>query len=332
MQKYGGDPDVPNLDALKQKFVFRDFPHFIDTWIWKNGFLRTYEDFTFIAEAVARDLASQNVRYVEAFYSPSDFRASRPAYAGTDIGHPHRPRPRARDRNRPRRRSRSRFRTGKRRSQLAEFREVHELGVIGIGIGGSEQLHPPEPFADVYERARELGFHTSAHAGEAAGAESVWGAIRALHVERIGHGTRADEDPALLDYLAKHAIPLEMCPLSNVRTGVVESIEKHPVRRYFKRGILVTVNTDDPKMFGNRWRRSTRCSKRNSVSRPMKSVRSFSTASARRGCPKRANKHLSQNSQPIPRGESCKQDSQDVLSSRKSKASRDTHPLILSKR
>ena len=74
MQKDGGDPAVPNLEALKQKFVFRDFPHFIDTWIWKNGFLRTYEDFTFIAEAVARDLASQNVRYVEAFYSPSDFR------------------------------------------------------------------------------------------------------------------------------------------------------------------------------------------------------------------------------------------------------------------
>jgi adenosine deaminase len=96
-----------------------------------------------------------------------------------------------------------------------------------------------------------LGFHITAHAGEAAGAASVWGALQALHAERIGHGTRAEEDPVLLDYLAAHAIPLEMCPLSNVRTGVVQSLREHPVRRYFERGILVTINTDDPRMFGN---------------------------------------------------------------------------------
>ena len=160
----------------------------------KPVFCATYEDFTFIAEAVARDLASQNVRYVEAFYSPSDFSASRITPAGIDNGHPHRPRPCARNRGRPRRRPRPRLRPGKRHDPLAELHEVRDLGVIGIGIGGSEQLHPPEPFADVYEKARRLGFHTSAHAGEAAGAESIWGAIRALRVERIGHGTRAEED------------------------------------------------------------------------------------------------------------------------------------------
>ena len=71
--KYGGDPSIPDLEALKRRFTYRDFPQFIDTWIWKNRFLREYEDFTFIAEAVARDLARQNIRYVEAFYSPSDF-------------------------------------------------------------------------------------------------------------------------------------------------------------------------------------------------------------------------------------------------------------------
>ena len=251
VQKYGGDPTVPDLAALKQRFVFRDFPHFIDTWIWKNQFLREYEDFTFIAEAVARDLASQNVRYVEAFYSPPDF-----------ARHGLRPQPLT-----------AAIRTGLDRvpeievalvadlvrdfgpenaaRTLSELRDVRDLGVIGIGIGGSEQHYPPEPFADVYDEARKLGFHTGAHAGEAAGAESIWGAIRPLRVERIGHGTRAEEDPALLDYLAEHAVPLEMCPLSNVRTGVVESIEKHPARRYFERGIIVTINTDDPKMFGN---------------------------------------------------------------------------------
>ena len=72
--KYGGDPSVPDQEALIRKFAYRDFRHFIETWNWKNGFLREYEDFTIIAEAVARDLARQNVRYVEAFYSPPDFR------------------------------------------------------------------------------------------------------------------------------------------------------------------------------------------------------------------------------------------------------------------
>ena len=220
-------------------------------WISKNGFLREYADFTFIAEAVARDLAHQNIRYAEVFFSPPDFarhglqpqKLTEAIRAGLDrvseieialiadlvrdLG------------------------AARATITLAEINEVRDLGVIGIGIGGSEQAFPPEPFAPVYERARQLGFHTSAHAGEAAGAASVWGALRALRVERIGHGTRAEEDSALLDYLAAQRIPLEMCPLSNVRTGVVLSLEQHPVRRYFERGIVVTINTDDPKMFGN---------------------------------------------------------------------------------
>ncbi len=123
--------------------------------------------------------------------------------------------------------------------------------MIGIGIGGSEDEFPPEPFASVFARARDLGFHTNAHAGEAAGAASIWGAVRRLGVERIGHGTRAEEDPALLDHLAEHRIAIEMCPLSNLRTGVTESLAQHPIARYFERGLVVTVNTDDPKMFGN---------------------------------------------------------------------------------
>jgi adenosine deaminase len=134
---------------------------------------------------------------------------------------------------------------------LAEVAEVKDYGVIGIGIGGSEHDFPPEPFQQVYRQARKQGFCTSAHAGEAAGPESVWGAIRALKVDRIGHGTRAGEDQALLDYLVEKQIPIEMCPISNLRTGVVASIAQHPIREFFERGLLVTVNTDDPKMFGN---------------------------------------------------------------------------------
>ena len=251
IQKYGGDPAVPDRQALMGKFAYRDFPDFIDTWIWKNRFLREYEDFTSIAEAVARDLAHQNVRYAEAHYSPSDFRhrvlETQPLTAAIRRGLDRVPEIEVglvadlvRD---------SELSTAAR--TLAQVREVRDLGVIGVGLGGSEQAFPPEPFAVLFEQARQHGLHTSAHAGEAAGAESVWGAIRSLRAERLGHGTRAEEDPALVDYLAEHRIPVELCPISNVRTNVVPSIDAHPVRRYFERGLLVTINTDDPKMFGN---------------------------------------------------------------------------------
>jgi adenosine deaminase len=251
VQKYGGDPAVPSLDSLQDKFQYQDFPHFIETWVWKNRFLRQYEDFTFIAEAVARDLARQNIRYVEAFYSPPDFYRSslqtqpltEAIRAGlgrvpevevnliADLVRNYGPLQGART--------------------LAEVNEVKSLGVIGIGIGGSEQDFPPDPYNDLFENARRLGFHTTAHAGEAAGPASVWGAIRSLHVERIGHATRSVEDPALVAYLAEKQIPLELCPLSNCRTGVVPSIKAHPVRQFFDQGLLITINSDDPKMFNN---------------------------------------------------------------------------------
>lgn len=248
--KYGGDPDLPDLDALRARYRYRDFAHFIATWLWQASYIREYEDFTLIAEAVARNLADRNIRYVEAFFSPPDFhrhgletaRIAEAVREGLD---------RVPETNvalvadlvrnyGPKNAERT----------LSELAEAADLGVIGIGIGGSEERYPPEPFARVFERARELGFRTSAHAGEVAGAASVWGAVRALRVDRIGHATRAHEDERLLDYLASSGLPLEMCPLSNVRTGAVSSLKAHPVRPYFDRGLLVTVNTDDPTMFG----------------------------------------------------------------------------------
>ena len=259
IRKYGGNPAAPDPLALARLFEYRDFEHFVEIWDWKNGFLREYDDFTLIAEAAARDWALQNIRYVEAFFSPPDF--ARHGLKAQKIAEA--------------------IRAGLSRVKqvdvalvadlvrdsgpeeafltLSEIHEVRSLGVIGIGIGGSEQKFPPELFEAVFERARELGFRTSAHAGEAAGAASVWGAIRALRVDRVGHGTRAEEDPSLLDFLAERRIPLEMCPLSNVRTGVVPSIARHPIRRYFERGLVVTVNSDDPKMFGNSLAQEYRC-------------------------------------------------------------------------
>jgi len=251
VQKYGTDSSVTDIDALKRKFQYKDFPHFIETWVWKNQFLREYDDFTFIAEAVANHLASQNIRYAEVFYSPLPF-----ALNGL----------------KPQKLTEA-VRTGLARVKQVEIslimdfsrdsgvddaeknlpavKEIKELGVIGVGLGGSEQKYPPELYTEIYEKARQMGFHTGAHAGEAAGPESIWGAIRSLKVERIGHGTRAIEDKGLMEYLALTQLPLECCPLSNVRTGVVKSIELHPVKKFFDAGLRVTVNTDDPAMFGN---------------------------------------------------------------------------------
>jgi adenosine deaminase len=251
VEKYGGDSSVPTLNHLKEKFIFRDFPHFIDTWVWKNQFLREYADFTFIAEAVAHDLAGQNIRYAEIFFSPPDFHRyglstqglAEAIWAGIsrvpeieialvpDV---------VRD-----------FGPQKAAVTLAEINEAREYGIIGIGLGGSEHNHPPEPYREVYAQARKMGFYTSVHAGEAAGPTSVWGAIQVLQPDRIGHGTRVGEDPLLIEYLVERQIPIEMCPISNVCTGVVGQLVNHPIRSYFERGLCLTVNTDDPKMFGN---------------------------------------------------------------------------------
>jgi adenosine deaminase len=134
---------------------------------------------------------------------------------------------------------------------LNALNEVRNQGVIGIGLGGSEQNFPAQLFKPIFAKARQLWFHTTAHAGEAAGAESVWAALESLRVERIGHGIRAIEDNELVRTLAEIHMPLEVCPLSNVCTGVVKSISEHPIRKLYERGVTVTINTDDPKMFGN---------------------------------------------------------------------------------
>jgi adenosine deaminase len=252
IQKYGGDPDVPDLNALKKRFEYRDFRQFVEAWVWKNRFLREYEDFTLIARAAAEDLAAQNIVYAEMFYSPSLFKkhrglsvqeTTRAVDKGLRSVHGIEVRlicDLVRD-----------YGPDYEMEILHELNEVKELGIIGIGIGGTEPDYPPGPFAGLFERARTFGFKTTAHAGEAASAESIWGAINSLKVNRIGHGTRAYEDEKLVDYLAEQQIPLEMCPISNVKTGSVKSMKEHPIRKYFDRGLLVTANTDDPKMFGN---------------------------------------------------------------------------------
>jgi adenosine deaminase len=122
-------------------------------------------------------------------------------------------------------------------------------GVVSYGIGGDEVRGPAEWFGSVYQFARAHGLRLTAHAGEAAGPESVWNALR-IGAERIGHGFRAIEDPVLVRHLRDRRIPLEVCIWSNVATRCIERIEDHPVRRLFDAGVPITLNTDDPGMFG----------------------------------------------------------------------------------
>jgi adenosine deaminase len=129
---------------------------------------------------------------------------------------------------------------------------IEEKGdnIISIDIGGTEADFPPEPYAPIYRRAKEMGLHLSAHAGEAAGPESIWSAVKSLCVERIGHGVAARQDPELMTLLSERSITIEACPVSNVRTGAIPSLRDHPIREFQDMGITVTVNSDDPSMFG----------------------------------------------------------------------------------
>jgi len=249
IQKYGGDPSIPNVAALAKRFEYKNFPGFIEAWSWRNKFLRNYEDFTHISEFTARDMADQNIRYAEVFFSPSLL-----VRYGLDV----------QELTYAVRKGLSRvpeieialiadlvrdYGPVLEMTTLKALNEVKDCGIIGIGIGGSEHAYPSEPFELLYREARNMGFRTNAHAGEASGTQSVWGAINKLCVNRIGHGTCVYEDPELMDYIADNEIPIELCPMSNVRTGAVKSIKEHPIRKYFEHGLIISVNTDDPKMF-----------------------------------------------------------------------------------
>jgi adenosine deaminase/aminodeoxyfutalosine deaminase len=132
---------------------------------------------------------------------------------------------------------------------FAKAAELRDCNVIGIGIGGDERRGPAEWFKDLYAKAADQGLRLTVHAGESAGPESIWSAVRDLKAERIGHGLTAVHDPALMDYLAEKQIPVEICLSSNLRTGCCTSLAEHPLPKYLERGMLVTLNTDDPEMF-----------------------------------------------------------------------------------
>jgi len=254
IQKRGKDNSLKNLGDLKKRLVYSNFTQFIKVWLWKNSFITEYEDFEELAYQVLQSLSQQNVKYVEAFYSPRDFtfrnkklsacgitesliKGKKKAFDDfgirseliVDLGRDYGPR------------------MGM--GLVKELAVYLGLGLIGIGLGGSEKLFPAGLFTKVYREARNRGFRLTAHAGEAAGAKSIWAALDKLETERIGHGLRAYEDPRLIDYLKERQIPLEVCVVSNIKTQVCKTFKEHPIRNYFQDGLMVTINSDDPTMF-----------------------------------------------------------------------------------
>ncbi len=133
--------------------------------------------------------------------------------------------------------------------KAAEMRSEHP-SIIGIGIGGDERRTGAEPFRELYAEAREAGLRLTAHGGETVGPEGIWGAIN-IGAERIGHALSAIDDPELMAVLAERQIPLELCVTSNLRTASCPSPAEHPLRSYFDAGLMVTLNSDDPELFGS---------------------------------------------------------------------------------
>ncbi|MEC3997481.1 adenosine deaminase [Actinacidiphila sp. DG2A-62] len=239
--------------ALVDYFTFRDFAHFIQVYLSVVDLIRDAEDVRLLTFEVARDMARQNIRYAELTVTP---------YSSTRRGIPEQAFMEAIED--ARKAAESELGVALRwcfdipgEAGLASAEETAHLaldlrpeGLVSFGLGGPEIGVPRPQFKPFFDRARAEGLHSVPHAGETTGPQTIWDALLELGAERIGHGTSAVRDPRLLEYLAEHRIPLEVCPTSNIATRAVATLEEHPIRRMVEAGVPVTVNSDDPPMFG----------------------------------------------------------------------------------
>jgi adenosine deaminase len=231
---------------------FEGFLDFIDNYIEACALLSTPEDFRRVAEEFCADLAANGVRYAEAVFSPSNHAARlgdwfgpiEAVLDGLEAGR------RAhgvqvqlcpdlvRD-NGPEDAERT----------LEVATKFAGRGVVALNAAGSERA-PVAAFAPMFRRAKDAGLRSVPHAGEWAGPQNVWDTLAMYEPDRIGHGVRAIDDPRLVEELASIGIPLEVSPVSNVATGVYPSLAEHPFLRLREAGVVVTLNSDDPSMFG----------------------------------------------------------------------------------
>ncbi len=253
-----------NVDELKKWFTFSDFSHFIVVYLTIQDLLRTPEDFALIAYENGADMAAQNIRYRELTVTPythTDFQNKLPIEAVLEGLADGRSRAKRdfnvemrwvfdvpRNLSFPQRDGQT-YDPRPAEKTLAYALQGRDFGVVGFGLGGNEVNAPPEPFAHAFASAKAEGLLSVPHAGETVGPASVWGALRDLQADRLGHGVRAIEDPNLLDVLRERQIPLEINPTSNTCLHIYPDMAAHPFRQLDELGLLVTINSDDPPLF-----------------------------------------------------------------------------------
>ena len=241
------DPSLTR-EEIAAATSYSDFAGFLKSFVWVNQRLRKPEDYARVARRLFERLASEGVSYAEVTLSAGVVLWKQQPFAPVFDAV-------------AREAARSPIAVRWILDAIRQFgaetaAPVFDLaaeragdGVVAVGIGGDEERGPARWFADLFREARDRGLHLTCHAGETTGPASVWEALE-IGAERIGHGIRSIEDPALVAQLAERQIPLEVCITSNVRTGAVASLAAHPVRRLFDAGVPIVLNTDDPALFG----------------------------------------------------------------------------------
>jgi adenine deaminase len=242
----------PSVEALRQAYQFRNLQDFLNIYYQGMAVLNTEQDFYDLAWAYLERARADNVRHVEMFFDPQGH-TSRGVPFSTVVEGLHRAI------------SDARRELGVQAGLIMCFlRHLDEADaertldsalafkdrIVGVGLDSSETGHPPSKFKHVFNRARDAGFFLSAHAGEEGPPSYVWEALDVLGVARIDHGNRSLEDETLVERLARDQVPLTMCPLSNLRLRVIDDLMHHPLRRMMDKGLIVTVNSDDPAYFG----------------------------------------------------------------------------------
>ncbi len=239
------------LEEIRPLYQYQDFIGFLMAFKTITEDLRTVDDYDLITYRLLESLKAQNVLHAEVYVSVGVCLWRKQDFASIFEGL-----------ERGRQRGERDFGVSLlwifdavRQFGPAAAKDVFELAVryrdrsvVGIGIGGDELKAPPELFRETYAYAEENGLRLTAHAGESAGPDSIWGALN-LHAERIGHGLTAAQDPELVEELAQRQVPIEICLTSNLRTGCCKSLADHPLRQYFEHGMMLTLNSDDPAMF-----------------------------------------------------------------------------------
>ncbi len=246
-------------EEVRQRYAFRNFQEFLETFKWLTSFLREPQDYALVARELAEHLITQNVVYAEVTLSvgvmllrkqqpeanfeallratePFESRGLRFRWVFDAV---------------------RQFGAEAAMAVVESARSCGSKAIVAFGIGGDELSVPTGDFGAVYDRAAALGLHRLIHAGEVGGPEKICEAIELLGVERIAHGIAAIKDPSLMDLLAERRIPLEVCPQSNIKTGALARqlardnvrIEDHPLPALFRHGIPVVLSTDDPALF-----------------------------------------------------------------------------------